>query len=130
MYAISRYEIFKESDFSTINGYTTEIYKSLHKDYVKIPYWLSNKEDIENQIMKIQSIAKMTSQNLLAETSRAFKFMTNLFEFLFINACTFFAEKKEFDISIAQDDNITIYGSVTLENSTIVHAINNFYRKA
>ncbi|RIA87738.1 hypothetical protein C1645_827317 [Glomus cerebriforme] len=83
----------------------------------------------------------MTSQNPLAITPRAFKFMTNLFEFPFMNAHTFFAEKslqpnikagfsqflkclklyqKEFDISIAQDDNVTIYGSVTLENGAII----------
>ena len=97
----------------------------------------------------------MTSQNPLAVTPRAFKFMTNLFEFPFMNARTFFAEKslqpnindkmkagfsqflkclklyqEEFDISIAQDDNVTIYGSVTLENGAIVRAVNNFHRKA
>ena len=42
--------------FGAINGYTTEIYESLHKEYVKIPYRLSNKKDIEKQIMKIVNI--------------------------------------------------------------------------
>ncbi|RIA81628.1 hypothetical protein C1645_836680 [Glomus cerebriforme] len=59
------YEKWNEMrSFSTINSYTTEIYKSFHKDYIKIPYWLSNKKDIKNQIIKIiqcQSIAKITS---------------------------------------------------------------------
>ena len=41
--------------FGTINGYTTKTYKSLHKEYVKIPYRLSNKKDIEIQIMKTVS---------------------------------------------------------------------------
>jgi len=41
--------------FGTINGYTTETYESLHKEYVKIPYRLSNKKDIEIQIMKTVS---------------------------------------------------------------------------
>lgn len=41
--------------FDTINGYTTETYESLHKEYVKIPYRLSNKKDIEIQIMKTVS---------------------------------------------------------------------------
>ncbi|RHZ89944.1 hypothetical protein Glove_9g208 [Diversispora epigaea] len=35
-----------------INGYTTETYESLHKTYVKIPYRLSNKKDVEKQIME------------------------------------------------------------------------------
>lgn len=42
--------------FGAINGYTTETYESLHKDYVKNPYRLSNKKSIETQIMKIVSI--------------------------------------------------------------------------
>ena len=39
-------------DFETINGYTTETYESLHKIYVKIPCRLSNKKDIEKQLMQ------------------------------------------------------------------------------
>src|SRR4051812_20274024 len=42
--------------FGAINGYTTETYESLHKEYVKNPYRLSNKKNIEVQIMKIASI--------------------------------------------------------------------------
>ncbi|RHZ66802.1 hypothetical protein Glove_305g13 [Diversispora epigaea] len=42
--------------FGTINGYTTETYESLHKDYVKKPYKLTNKKEIEKQIIKIVSI--------------------------------------------------------------------------
>jgi hypothetical protein len=42
--------------FGAINGYTTETYESLHKEYVKVPYQLSNKKDIEVQIMKIVCI--------------------------------------------------------------------------
>ena len=41
--------------FSAINGYTMETYKSLHKEYVKIPYHLSNKKNIKIQIMKTVS---------------------------------------------------------------------------
>ncbi|RHZ60532.1 hypothetical protein Glove_352g9 [Diversispora epigaea] len=40
-------------EFDAINGYTTETYESLHKDYVKKPYKLTNKKEIEKQIMKI-----------------------------------------------------------------------------
>ncbi|RHZ78893.1 hypothetical protein Glove_155g146 [Diversispora epigaea] len=39
-----------------INGYTTETYKALHKTYVKIPYRLSNKKDVEEQMMKTINI--------------------------------------------------------------------------
>ena len=42
--------------FGAINGYTTETYESLHKEYVKVPYQLSNRKDIEVQIMKIVCI--------------------------------------------------------------------------
>ncbi|RHZ77156.1 hypothetical protein Glove_184g117 [Diversispora epigaea] len=39
-----------------INGYTTETYESLHKTYVKIPYRLSNKKNVEKQIMENKAI--------------------------------------------------------------------------
>ena len=42
--------------FGAVNGYTTETYESLHKEYVKIPYRLSNKKNIETQIMQTVSI--------------------------------------------------------------------------
>ena len=42
--------------FGAVNGYTTETYESLHKEYVKNPYRLSNKKNIESQIMQIASI--------------------------------------------------------------------------
>lgn len=42
--------------FGAVNGYTTETYESLHKEYVKIPYRLSNKKNIEVQIMQTASI--------------------------------------------------------------------------
>ena len=49
------YTIDSIRSFGTINGYTTETYESLHKEYVKISYRLSNKKDIEIQIMKTVS---------------------------------------------------------------------------
>ena len=33
--------------YGAINGYTTETYESLHKDYIKIPYQGSNKKNVE-----------------------------------------------------------------------------------
>ena len=41
--------------FGAINRYTMETYESLHKEYIKIPYHLSNKKDVEIQIMKTVS---------------------------------------------------------------------------
>jgi hypothetical protein len=43
-------------NFGSINGYTAETYESLHCEYVKVPYRLSNKKDIENQLMQIVSV--------------------------------------------------------------------------
>ncbi|GBC44827.2 hypothetical protein GLOIN_2v1783703 [Rhizophagus irregularis DAOM 181602=DAOM 197198] len=108
MYAISRYENFKESDLAKfresinnwsqmfikfsnvcpprINGYTTETYESLHKEYVKNPYRLSNKKNIEVQIMKIATTIP-----------RIFKFTAILFEFLLKDAHDFFVEQANID---------------------------------
>jgi hypothetical protein len=43
-------------EYGAINGYTTETYESLHKFYVKIPYRLSNKKDVEKQMMQTVNI--------------------------------------------------------------------------
>jgi hypothetical protein len=43
-------------EYGAINGYTTETYESLHKSYVKIPYRLSNKKDVEKQMMQTVNI--------------------------------------------------------------------------
>ena len=39
-------------DFGAINGYTTETYESLYKTYVKTPYRLSNRKNVEKQLMQ------------------------------------------------------------------------------
>ena len=39
--------------YSSLNRFCTETYESLHKDFVKTPYYLSNKQNIEIQLMKI-----------------------------------------------------------------------------
>ena len=41
--------------YGAINGYTTETYESLHKDYVKIPYRCSNKKNVETQLLQTVS---------------------------------------------------------------------------
>src|SRR6185436_13839244 len=43
-------------EFGAISEYTTETYEALHKAYVKIPYRLSNKKDVEEQMMKTVNI--------------------------------------------------------------------------
>ncbi|RHZ83029.1 hypothetical protein Glove_100g1 [Diversispora epigaea] len=80
MYLLSRQETFKESDLKNfqeaiekwanlfiklfaINGYTTETYEALHKTYVKIPYRLSNKKDVEEQMMKTIRRKAIIKQN-------------------------------------------------------------------
>jgi hypothetical protein len=41
--------------YGIINGYTTETYESLHKNFVKIPYRISNKKNIESQLLQTVS---------------------------------------------------------------------------
>ncbi|PKC55772.1 hypothetical protein RhiirA1_354262, partial [Rhizophagus irregularis] len=43
-------------EFGAINGYTTETYEFLHKDYVKNPYRSSNKRELMGQIINTVSI--------------------------------------------------------------------------
>jgi hypothetical protein len=50
--------------FGAVNGYTMETYKSFHKEYVKSPYWLSNKKNIEIQLMQIVSIIKLRTYTM------------------------------------------------------------------
>ena len=96
----------------------------------------------------------MTFQNKLA-TPRSFKFTTKLFEFPLMNASTFFAEKnsepniddkmktgfanfldclnlylQQYNITSTDEDKVTIYGSVTLENGTIMRATSSFHNRS
>ncbi|KAF0526270.1 zn-finger domain-containing protein [Gigaspora margarita] len=52
-----------------LNGFSTETYESLHKDFVKTPYYLSNKQNIENQIMK-KVQRKAIAQNYYQENQK------------------------------------------------------------
>ena len=50
------YHIFESiRQFGAVNRYTTETYKSLHKSFVKIPYRMSNKKNVKDQIMRTVS---------------------------------------------------------------------------
>ena len=42
-------------EYGSVNSITTETYETLHKDYVKIPYRMSNKKDYMKQIINTVS---------------------------------------------------------------------------
>ncbi|RHZ69506.1 hypothetical protein Glove_283g12 [Diversispora epigaea] len=107
MYLLSRLENFKESDLQNfqlhswiyhivdtirehraINGYTTETYESLHKTYAKIPYRLSNKKNVEKQIMKNIRCRAIVMRNRVKKTKTpvAFTYTAKLFDFNFSEA--------------------------------------------
>ncbi|RHZ49553.1 hypothetical protein Glove_519g42 [Diversispora epigaea] len=87
-------------EFGAINGIsleyqidifqsTTETYESLHKDYVKKPYKLTNKKEIEKQIMKIirrKAIITESSSKEIPKTPIALKYSKKLYEFCIQNA--------------------------------------------
>ncbi|RHZ87029.1 hypothetical protein Glove_41g64 [Diversispora epigaea] len=76
-------------EFGVINWYTTETYESLHKDYVKKPYKLTNKKEIEKQIMKIirhKAIITESFSKEIPKTPIALKYLKKLYEFCIQNA--------------------------------------------
>ena len=44
--------------YGCLNRFSTETYESLHRDFVKTPYSLTNKQNIEDQILKMVLIVK------------------------------------------------------------------------
>ncbi|KAF0528486.1 hypothetical protein F8M41_013112 [Gigaspora margarita] len=58
--------------YSCLNGFSTETYESLHKDFVKTLYYLSNKQNIEDQIMKMVQRQAIASK-LLSRKPKNFK---------------------------------------------------------
>ncbi|RHZ54204.1 hypothetical protein Glove_429g64 [Diversispora epigaea] len=84
-------------EFGAINGYTTETYKALHKTYVKIPYCLSNKKDVEEQMMKtIRRKAKIKQNDFEKKfkTLLKFNYSSKLFEFDISEAFEFIDKYK------------------------------------
>ncbi|GES96165.1 hypothetical protein GLOIN_2v1488317 [Rhizophagus clarus] len=83
--------------YGAINVYTTETYESLHKYFIKIPYRISNKKDVEPQLLRTITISIRMSQHSVnpAKTPRTYKFSARLFEFSLQDANTFFNEKKD-----------------------------------
>ncbi|RHZ53308.1 hypothetical protein Glove_443g14 [Diversispora epigaea] len=144
-------------EYGAINGYTTETYESLHKSYIKTPYRLSNKKDIEEQIMKTirrKAIIKRRVTEKLYKTPTALIYTSKLFEFKLLEASIFFEQQKKnpdltenmikgfakflecldlffdmLDIISAEDCRIKIFGSVTLKNINILRATNKFQNR-
>ncbi|RHZ65112.1 hypothetical protein Glove_319g92 [Diversispora epigaea] len=140
--------------FGAINGYTTETYESLHKTYVKIPYRLSNKKDVEMQIMKNIRRRAMILRNQVKETKtpRALTYTAKLFIINFSNITELCNQQKnnpninetmrkgfkefqnclyeylsELKKSFTEGSLIKIFGSVTLKNGAILRATNKFH---
>ncbi|RHZ89364.1 hypothetical protein Glove_16g23 [Diversispora epigaea] len=70
-------------EYGAINGYTTKTYESLHKTYVKIPYRLSNKKEVEKQIMENIRRRAIVSRNRVGKTKTpmTFVYTAKLFDF-------------------------------------------------
>ncbi|RHZ85339.1 hypothetical protein Glove_66g184 [Diversispora epigaea] len=136
--------------YGAINGYITETYESLHKTYVKIPYCLSNKRDVETQIMKIRRAIILQKQMEKKYKTLVFlNYTSKLFDFKFSEASEFCEKQKnnsnlnekmrkgftqffnhlklDFSKIISTDTQIKIFGSVTLNNSTFLCATNKYY---
>ncbi|RHZ87464.1 hypothetical protein Glove_34g107 [Diversispora epigaea] len=134
-----------------INGYTTETYESLHKTYVKIPYRLSNKKNVEKQIMENIRCRAIVMRNRVKKTKTpvAFTYTAKLFDFNFseaiinehrdnpkLNKNMSKGFAKFIDClnsylkllnTTSEDCRIKIYSSVTLKNSVILRAVDNFH---
>ncbi|RHZ85977.1 hypothetical protein Glove_57g49 [Diversispora epigaea] len=151
---LSKYQSDKGIYFGAINGYTTETYESLHKTYVKIPYRLSNKKDVEMQIMKNIRRRAMILRNQVKETKtpRALTYTAKLFIINFSNITELCNQQKnnpninetmrkgfkefqnclyeylsELKKSFTEGSLIKIFGSVTLKNGAILRATNKFH---
>ncbi|KAF0461432.1 hypothetical protein F8M41_000425 [Gigaspora margarita] len=113
IYILSHYKEFTEydlNDFEFFKWFSTKTYVSLHKDFVKKPYYLINKQNIENQILKMVQRQAVASK-LLSRKPKNFKTIT---PFKFTNLIW----------------TIKLYSSVTLENGSIIRATEDFYSKA
>ncbi|RHZ78923.1 hypothetical protein Glove_154g23 [Diversispora epigaea] len=137
------YHIFKSiRQFGIINGYTTETYESLHKNFVKIPYRMSNKKNVEDQIMKTlkrQDIINVINKKQKKKKStKLLNFSSKLFETKLTEANIYFCEKMNDqnindnmikEVKNIKECDIIIYGTATLENGSIIRAKNKFHDK-
>ncbi|UZO00972.1 uncharacterized protein OCT59_012082 [Rhizophagus irregularis] len=121
--------------YGAINGYTTETYESLYKYFVKIPYRISNKKDVEPQLLrtiKRQAISIRMSQHSVnpAKTPRTYsvdnKMQTGFARF--ISCLDSYLDLLD-GFTIIGETRINIYGSVTLENGAIMRVTNRYHNK-
>ncbi|RHZ77432.1 hypothetical protein Glove_178g16 [Diversispora epigaea] len=134
--------------YRVINKYTTEIYESLHKFYVKTLYRLSNKKDIRRKVIIKQRVTEE-----LYKTSTALIYTSKLFEFKLLEASIFFEQKKNLDLTenmikgfakflkcldsffdildiiSAEDYRIKIFDSIILKNINILRTTNKFQNR-
>ncbi|RHZ79753.1 hypothetical protein Glove_141g115 [Diversispora epigaea] len=141
-------------EYGAINGYTTETYESLHKTYVKIPYRLGNKKEVEKQIMENIRRRAIVSRNRVGKTKTpmAFVYTAKLFDFD-LSESMIEQNKKDpnldkkmikgfekfidclkvylniLNIISAEGCQIKIYSSVTLKNGAILRTKNNFHHR-
>ena len=66
--------------YGAINGFISETYESLHKNYVKQPYRMSNKKNIEMQLMQIVSKYNLLNNQSTSKNSKV------IYKFYFINS--------------------------------------------
>ncbi|RHZ87425.1 hypothetical protein Glove_35g13 [Diversispora epigaea] len=146
-------------EFGIINGYTTETYESLHKDFVKIPYRMSNKKNVEDQIMKTLKrqdiINVINKKQKKKKPTKLLNFSSKLFETKLTEANIYFCEKMNdpnindnmikgfnqflecfndfldniLEVKNIKECDIIIYGMATLENESIIRAKNKFHDK-
>ncbi|KAF0477079.1 zn-finger domain-containing protein [Gigaspora margarita] len=86
--------------YGSLNEFSTETYESLYKNFVKSPYYLTNKKDIEIQILKmIQRQDIVTKSKLSAKSNQnakiiyPFKFNNLIWKFNLNNAQEFINEE-------------------------------------
>ncbi|RHZ50763.1 hypothetical protein Glove_492g3 [Diversispora epigaea] len=141
-------------EYRAINRYTTETYESLHKTYMKIPYRLSNKKEVEKQIMENIRRRAIVSRNRVGKTKTpmAFVYTAKLFDF---DLSESMIEQNKIDLNLdkkmikgfekfidclkvylnilniisAEGCRIKIYSSVTLKNGAILHTKNDFHHR-
>ncbi|RHZ85217.1 hypothetical protein Glove_69g43 [Diversispora epigaea] len=82
-------------EYRAINGYTTKTYENLHKSYVKTPYRLSNKKDVEKQTIWCKAIIKRRVTEELHKTPTALIYTSKLFEFKLLKTSIFFEQQKK-----------------------------------
>ncbi|CAB5387255.1 unnamed protein product [Rhizophagus irregularis] len=98
--------------YGAINGLTTETYETLHKNWVKNQYRISNKKNVLDQIIKTIRRQIITTNELKKPTMLKLDY-------------AFLDEKS--NISENDDINLKIYASGILTNGEIVYATSRFY---